>query len=198
MPRILLHTCCGPCTIHPLDRLRDEGWGVHGYFYNPNIHPYQERQKRLEALQSLAEQRDLPLIVRTEYELEHFLRAVAFREEQRCVICYSMRLEATAMLARKSGFDAFTSTLLYSRYQKHATIRSIAETAALKYSIPFFYQDFRTGWSVGQETAKGMNLYRQQYCGCIYSEKDRYDRPGKRSTPRSRSPKDDPSGEVDG
>lgn len=176
MPRILLHTCCGPCTLYPLDRLRQLSWHVHGFFYNPNIHPFQERQRRLDALHTVSSQRELPLIVRPEYELERFLRAVAFREESRCILCYSMRIEATARLARKSRFDAFTSTLLYSRHQQHTLIRSVAEDAARKHGIPFLYEDFRTGWSDGQGAAKAMGLYRQSYCGCIYSERDRYDR----------------------
>ncbi len=179
MPRILLHTCCGPCTLHPLDRLRKSGWQVHGFFHNPNIHPFQERQRRLEALYTVAQDRDLPLIVRTEYELEVFLREMAFREENRCLLCYSMRLESTARLARKSGFDAFSTTLLYSRHQRHALIRTLAEEAGRRHGITFLYEDFRTGWAEGQEAARAMGLYRQSYCGCIYSERDRYyGRPG--------------------
>jgi epoxyqueuosine reductase len=182
MPKILLHTCCGPCTIYPLEWLRKAGWIAHGFFYNPNIHPYQEQQRRLHALCSLAEDRELGLIVRPEYELEHFLRQVVFREENRCFICYSLRIEATAKLALKSKFDAFTSTLLYSKHQKHDLIRSIAEDAAGRHGIPFLYEDFRVGWSEGQEAAKAMGLYRQPYCGCIYSEGERYYRPGKKPT----------------
>jgi epoxyqueuosine reductase len=182
MPKILLHTCCGPCTIYPLEWLRKTGWIAHGFFYNPNIHPYLEQQRRLLALYTLAEQRELELIVRPEYELEFFLRQVVFREENRCFICYSLRLEATARLARKSRFDAFTSTLLYSRQQKHDLIRSIAEDAAKRHGIPFFYEDFRRGWSEGQQAAKAMGLYRQPYCGCIYSERDRYHRGGKKQS----------------
>jgi predicted adenine nucleotide alpha hydrolase (AANH) superfamily ATPase len=174
MPKILLHTCCGPCTIYPLASLRSREWEVHGFFYNPNIHPYQEFQRRLEALQQLAVMRQLPLITRTDYELEGFLRQMVFREHQRCVICYALRLEATARLARKSKFDAFSTTLLYSKRQKHELIRSIAVAASKKYSIDFHYEDFRSGWKQGQEEARNLPLYRQQYCGCIYSEKERF------------------------
>jgi predicted adenine nucleotide alpha hydrolase (AANH) superfamily ATPase len=174
MPKILLHTCCGPCTIYPLASLRSHEWEVHGFFYNPNIHPYQEFHRRLEALQQLAAMRQLPLITRTDYELEEFLRQMAFREHQRCITCYALRLEATARLARKSKFDAFSTTLLYSKRQKHELIRSIAVEASKKYSIAFHYEDFRLGWKQGQEEARDLQLYRQQYCGCIYSEKERF------------------------
>lgn len=174
MARILLHTCCGPCTITPLRTLRAQNWSVHGFFYNPNIQPYQEFQKRLEALQWFAQQESLALIVRPDYELETFLRHTAFRENQRCIYCYSTRLEAAARLAKKSRFDAFTTTLLYSKRQKHELIRSVAEEAADRFGIPFHYEDFRESWKEGQQAAKRLGIYRQQYCGCIYSEKERF------------------------
>ena len=180
MARILLHTCCGPCTLYPLARLRKKGWTVHGYFYNVNIHPYQEWQRRLTALQTVASIESLPLIVRDDYDIEEFLRQVVFREQKRCYYCYSVRLEATARLAAKSRFDAFTTTLLYSKRQKHDLIKSIAENASRKYGITFYYEDFREGWREGQEKAKELAIYRQQYCGCIYSEKERFYHPLKK------------------
>jgi predicted adenine nucleotide alpha hydrolase (AANH) superfamily ATPase len=177
MPRILLHTCCGPCTLYPLEYLREQGWEVHGYFYNPNIQPYQEFRKRLEALEAVAAREQFDVIIRRDYDLEEFFRQVAFREHMRCLYCYSVRLEATARLAKKSRFDAFSTTLLYSRQQKHEVIRSIAEKASKKHGIPFFYEDFRVGWKQGIERAKEIGIYRQQYCGCIYSEKERFFKP---------------------
>ena len=172
--RMLLHTCCGPCTIYPLQRLRSKEWIVHGFFYNPNIHPYQEWEKRKEGLEALAQKEDLPIIVRPDYDLEEFLRQAAFRESRRCIFCYSTRLEAAARLAAKSRFDAFTTTLLYSKRQKHDLICAIAKEASGKYGVPFYYEDFRVGWKEGQEKAGEWGLYRQQYCGCIYSEKERF------------------------
>ena len=183
MSRILLHTCCGPCTIVPLRSLRDQNWEVHGFFFNPNIHPYQEFQRRLEALHQLAKNQDLPLIVRDDYPLEDFLRQVVFREQDRCLVCYAIRLDAAARLAKKSRFDAFTTTLLYSKRQKHELVCAIARDAASRYGIVFHYEDFRTGWKEGQAAAKNLGLYRQQYCGCIYSEKERF-RPTERRNSR--------------
>jgi len=174
MQTILLHTCCAPCTIYPLAELRKAGWQVHGFFYNPHIQPYQEFQRRLATLESLAKEEELKIIVRADYELENFLRQVVFREQQRCLYCYAMRLDATARLAKKSRFDAFTTTLLYSKMQKHELVRDLAQEASKKYSVPFYYEDFRKGWKVGQEQARIRDLYRQQYCGCIFSEKERY------------------------
>ncbi len=174
MARILLHICCGPCSIYPVSALRDEGLSVHGFFYNPHIQPYQEFQRRLQTLRTFAASVELPLIERTDYDLETFFRQVAFRETNRCLYCYSLRLEAAARLAKKSGFDAFSTTLLYSKHQKHDLIVSIARQACRKHGIDFLYRDFRTGWSEGQRQAKELGLYRQQYCGCIYSEMERF------------------------
>lgn len=174
MPKILLHTCCAPCTIYPFAKLREAGWQVYGFFFNPHIQPYQEFQKRLTTLESFALREGLKLIIRTDYELERFLRQVAFREHQRCLYCYARRLEAAARLAKKSRFDAFTTTLLYSRMQKHDLVRDLAENASRQFGIPFYYEDFREGWETGQEQARLAGMYRQQYCGCIFSEQERY------------------------
>jgi predicted adenine nucleotide alpha hydrolase (AANH) superfamily ATPase len=108
------------------------------------------------------------------YPLEGFLRQIIFREEDRCRYCYRLRLVKTALIAKKGRFDAFTTTLLYSRFQKHDLIRSIGEEVAGEYDIPFFYRDFREGWLEGIQISKALGLYRQPYCGCIYSEKERY------------------------
>lgn len=174
MPRILLHTCCGPCTLFPARTLKGSGWLVHGFFYNPNIQPYQEFARRLDALRTVADHLGLELIVREDYELEEFLRQAVFRESRRCIFCYRQRIEETARLARKSRFDAFTTTLLYSKMQQHDLIRSLAEEASKHWSIPFHYEDFRTGWAEGQREARSLGVYRQNYCGCIYSERDRF------------------------
>ena len=137
MPKILLHTCCAPCTIYPLSKLREAGWQVHGFFFNPHIQPYQEFQKRLTTLESFALEESLKIIIRADYELESFLRQVVFREHQRCLYCYARRLEAAARLAKKSRFDAFTTTLLYSRMQKHGLVRDLAEAVSRQFGMPF-------------------------------------------------------------
>jgi epoxyqueuosine reductase len=116
----------------------------------------------------------LDVIYREEYLLEEFLRNVSHRVEERCEYCYRVRLEATAKEAKNSGFDRFSTTLLQSTYQNHVLIRETAEKVAKEVEIPFHYEDFRTGWKRGVELSKAMGLYRQQYCGCIYSEKERY------------------------
>jgi len=172
--KLLLHICCGPCAIYPVEVLRAAGHEVEGYFDNPNIHPYQEFLRRVKALEDYAAEADLPVIWNQDYDIEEFFRLVAFREEERCRFCYQLRLGRAARAARAGGFEAFTSTLLYSRYQQHELIDEVARQAAAEAGVAFYYEDFRLGWAEGVARSKAMGLYRQPYCGCIFSERDRY------------------------
>jgi len=172
--KILLHICCANCAISPIEKIKEEGNEVVGYFFNPNIHPYQEYQKRLDALKQYSDKTGLEVICRDEYLLEEFLRNVSPREKERCQYCYSLRLEATAQEAKNKGFDAFSTTLLESAHQNHALIKETGERMGKEVGILFYYEDFRQGWRKGVEVSKAMGLYRQQYCGCIYSEKERF------------------------
>ncbi len=172
--KLLLHTCCGPCTIYPLKHLRSEGFDVMGFFYRHNIHPYRECLRRQETLQAYAGSQSMDLIIQEGYELEAFIRNMAYRESDRCRICYHERLSSTARVARHGRFDCFSSTLLYSKFQNHELLKEIGESVARSVGIPFHYADFRTGWKEGIEVSKQLGLYRQAYCGCIYSEKERF------------------------
>jgi predicted adenine nucleotide alpha hydrolase (AANH) superfamily ATPase len=162
--------------MYPLEVLEAEGIKVRGYFFNPNIHPYREFKKRLKAVEELASRKALSVDYHREYGLRDFIQRVVFNEETRCSICYEIRLTAAAEHAKAVGAEAFSSTLLYSRYQKHETIRQTGEKLAEQHSIPFYYHDFREGWQQGIDMSKDMDLYRQSYCGCIYSEQERYDK----------------------
>lgn len=173
---LLLHVCCAPCTTYPLKVLREAGVKAQGFFYNPNIHPYQEFKRRLVCVEDFSQLQDFPLVIVRDYGLKEFLREVVYHEAERCRLCYEIRLRATALKARETGADAFSTTLLYSRYQKHDLIRRTAEQMAKEYGIPFYYRDFREGWQEGIDLAKELELYRQPYCGCIYSEQERYDK----------------------
>lgn len=172
--RILLHTCCGPCALYPLRTLRSAGHDVTGFFYNHNIHPYQEYVLRRDAVVQMAQLESMPLIMHDDYDLEGFLANVAAAPEARCCYCYASRLRATAQVAAEQGFDAFCASLLYSRYQRHDVIRDLGEQIGREFGVAFHYQDFRPGWQKGIKLSKELGLYRQQYCGCIYSEKERY------------------------
>ena len=186
--KVLLHICCAPCTLYPLDALRREGAAVTGFFYNPNIHPSEEYGRRLEALRDYARAADLDLRVRDEYGLVPFLREVVFHEADRCRRCYSLRLAEAAREAAALGADAFTTTLLYSVYQDHETVRRIGEEQGRRAGVAWLYRDFRAGWKEGVRRSRELGLYRQKYCGCIYSEMERTGRPeavpGRAAAPR--------------
>jgi predicted adenine nucleotide alpha hydrolase (AANH) superfamily ATPase len=172
--KILLHICCAPCAIYPVAALAGKDYEVHGFFFNPNIHPYQEFTRRAATLVDFASRVALPVIWDRSYPLEEFLRTLVFREAERCRFCYYLRLAAAARVAQRGRFDAFTSTLLYSKYQIHDLVRDLGQEVAREAGVPFYYEDFRVGWAQGREKAKEMGLYRQQYCGCIFSERDRF------------------------
>jgi len=172
--KTLLHICCAPCVIFPLKVLREMGSEVFGVYYNPNIHPYTEYAKRRDTLTEYAADVGLRLIGTDDYPMEEFIRNVVFREDNRCSYCYYTRLNYAVHIAKKGNFDNFTTTLLYSKFQKHEMIISIAESLAKKCGVPFLYRDFREGWKEGIEISKQRGMYRQQYCGCIYSEKERF------------------------
>ena len=147
-----------------------------GFWLNPNIHPYTEYQMRLESVQKLQKIWNLDIEYIDHYGLKQFLRAVVNKEKEgeRCIICYSMRLEEAARAAKKMGIDGFTTSLLVSPHQKFDKVVDIGEEMGRKYSIPFYFQDFRQGWKDGVGLSKELGLYRQKYCGCIYSEMERY------------------------
>jgi epoxyqueuosine reductase len=172
--KILFHICCAPCALYPLSRLREEGMESTGFFYNPNIHPYLEYKKRLETVKELSLRTGLDVLYRDGYDLDAFLSRTAGAGARRCEHCYRMRLDAAGAAAREQGFTVLTTSLLYSKYQKHDLIKGIAAEMASEHGIEFYYEDFRLGWSEGVKESKSMGLYRQQYCGCIYSEWERY------------------------
>ena len=172
--KILVHMCCAPCSIHPVKILRSQDFNIMGFFYRHNIHPYMECMKREETLKAYSEAEGFRVIWQEGYELSEFIQNVAFRESRRCIYCYNDRLKSTALLAKRGKFDYFTTTLLYSRFQNHEMIKTIGESLEKSTGVKFYYYDFREGWKDGIEESKRLNLYRQQYCGCIYSEKERF------------------------
>lgn len=172
--RILLHACCAPCLVVPYDDLKSEGHAVTALFFNPNIHPYAEYLRRLDAFTVYTRTNAIDVLPPGQLqEMEDWLRAVVFRESHRCAVCFHMRMLKTAQLAEAQGFDAFSTTLLYSRFQKHELLKSVCEAVADEVGVPFVYRDWRTGWNAGVKKYRKLGLYRQKYCGCIYSEKER-------------------------
>lgn len=176
--RVLLHVCCGPCSIVPVQHLRAQGLAVTAFFMNPNIHPLAEYLRRREAMAQVADKLKLPVLWDDQsWNIEKWLSDVAGTQDknpQRCTYCYSTRMAATCQAALANGFEAFSTSLLYSRYQAHADIQAQGQALAQKNALFFLYQDFRTKWQEGIDISKQWNIYRQPYCGCIYSEAERY------------------------
>lgn len=178
--KTLLHICCAPCANRCIDVLRADGYELTGFWYNPNIHPFTEYRSRRNCVRDYAASVALPLLERDEYALRPFIRAVAPDIAGRCVKCYEMRLFAAAKAAAEGGFDSFTSSLFISPYQNHELMREVAERAAAEYGVSFLYRDFRPYFREGQARARELGLYMQKYCGCVFSEEERYLKPSKR------------------
>jgi hypothetical protein len=183
MTNLLLHICCGVCAGALIEKWRSDGLEITGYFYNPNIHPYQEFQKRLRAVEVQAERENLEVYYEREYGLNEFLKQVLpiilkngkdETDRKRCAICYETRLRQTAHFARVHNFDAFSSTLIISPQQNQELIRDIGGRIAQESGIQFKYELLTNLYSRSVELAKKRSLYRQQYCGCIFSEYERY------------------------
>jgi len=172
--KMFLHICCAPCLVYPLEVLLKNDHDITGYFFNHNIHPFTEYEKRLNTLKDYAQKKAFDVIYDESYNIKEFLRKIAYNEDNRCHICYLMRLESTAILASENGYDAFTTTMLYSKYQDHEMIKTIGKNLSKEYKVKFYYEDFRSGWGRGIKLSKKYKIYRQKYCGCIYSERDRY------------------------
>ncbi len=174
MNKVLIHVCCAHCAAYTAEYWRQQGYEVGGFWYNPNIHPYTEHQQRLESMKALAQEIDLPLIIAEGYDMIEYFRRVAGHETERCRYCFDLRLTRTAETARENGFNAFTTTLLISPHQKHDLIQETGDKIAAEQGVEFLYADLRKRYSDSRHMTKPMNLYRQQYCGCVYSEWERY------------------------
>lgn len=172
--KTLLHICCAPCANQCIEVLQGDGLEVTGFWYNPNIHPFTEYRARRNCLREYAQQIGLPLIEKNDYGLRPFVRAVAEDIPARCVKCYEMRLFETAKTAREKGYDNFTSSLFISPYQNHDLMREVALRAAETYGVEFLYRDFREMFKDGQNFAREQGFYMQKYCGCVFSEEERY------------------------
>ncbi len=160
----------------PFFYLKEQNIDFTGFWFNHNIHPYLEYKKRKDTLQEFVQNNQIPMLWKDEYGLELFLQNTVYRESNRCNDCYYQRLKQTAITAKENGFTHFTSTLFYSKYQNHELMKEIALNLAKEYGVELYYEDWRTFWKEGIDKSKALNMYRQPYCGCIYSEKERYNK----------------------
>lgn len=174
MTSVLMHTCCAPCSLSCIDSLRAEGIEPVAFWYNPNIHPWKEYEARRDCLLAYAPTIEMQVIVDEDYGLRTFIEHVASDIDHRCTYCYQHRLEETTRYAAEHGYEAFTSTLLASLYQDHDGIKAAAEKYARQYGVEFLYRDFRPNFRAGNQRARELGFYMQKYCGCVFSEQDRY------------------------
>ena len=178
MMKLLMHACCAPCSVYCIDELRKENIEPTIYWYNPNIHPYKEYEARRDCLIEYTKSINVKCIVEDEYGLDDFCKSVVNNLNSRCVdYCYPVRLRKTFEYAKEHGYDAVTTTLLYSIYQKHEFIKKLCENLSKEFGIEFLYRDFRYGFWKGHEKVKEAGLYMQKYCGCVFSEESRYNNP---------------------
>ena len=172
--KLLLHCCCGPCAAGSVPQFIEAGYKPYGWYWNPNIHPYQEHKSRRLSFVQLFESLGLPYEASKDYPLEEWLAAVAADPVHRCEHCYRTRLEAAARKAQEMEYPYYSTTLLISPYQNHELLHQLGEEYGVLYGVEFAYLDLRPGFRSGQEAARQAGLYMQKYCGCIYSEKERY------------------------
>ncbi|MBE6834883.1 MAG: epoxyqueuosine reductase QueH [Ruminococcaceae bacterium] len=173
--KLLLHVCCAPCSVYCIEQLRKENIEPVLYWYNPNIHPFKEYESRRNTLINYADSINAKAIIEDKYGLDDFCKNVSSDVEKRCTAyCYPVRLRKTFEYAKNNGYDAVSTTLLYSIYQNHNFIKKLCEKLSVEYGVAFLYRDFRVGFWEGHEKAVEAGLYMQKYCGCIYSEEDRF------------------------
>ena len=155
-------------------QLRERGFEVSGLFYNPNIHPLEEYNKRRQAAQTFSKSVGIEMFY-PEYAKEDFFYAIGGRPVTpfRCHACWTLRLKMTAKTAKEKGFDTFTTTLLASPYQDQELLKKIGTTIGKEEGVEFYYQDFRPGFRKAHNEARLQGLYMQKYCGCVYSQIER-------------------------
>ena len=188
IPSILLHSCCAPCSSHVIDTLTNY-FNITILYYNPNIEPYEEYLKRKEEeIRFIKEYKNVNKldIIDCDYDNELYHNTIKGLETcpeggNRCFKCYELRLEYTANKAKELGYDYFGTTLTVSPYKNSNKLNEIGEMLADKYKIKYLYSDFKknNGYKHSIEMSKEFNLYRQNYCGCIYSQKERIDKSDK-------------------
>lgn len=193
--KLLLHTCCAPCLTGSRIPFQEEGFVINAYWYNPNIHPFTEHERRFQTFQRYLFLEPMEYVIEEGFLQYEFIKgqidASASIEEneelkkssgsmgplqrkERCRFCYTNRMESTARFAKEKGYDCYSTTMLLSRHQDHELIRKVCNKMADRYGIEFIYKDLRKQWKDSIRISKELRLYKQSYCGCVFSEHERY------------------------
>lgn len=182
VPRLLLHACCAPCSSYVLEYLNNY-FDITIYYYNPNIYPYEEYNRRLDELKRFLSEYDTkrPIkLIEDQYTPDDYYESVKgltnLKEGSiRCYNCYKFRMDKACNYAKENNFDYFTTTLSISPYKNSSWINEIGESLEKKYNVKYLYADFKKkdGYKRSLELSRKYNLYRQDYCGCVYSKESR-------------------------
>jgi len=175
MKPLLLHVCCGPCAIMPVELLSSE-FDVHGYWYNPNIHPYEEYEKRMQAAGFVFQRLGMQMEWDLSYDIAHWFADITGEMKQgrnRCAQCYRIRLMRTAECARRLEIGCFTTTMLQSPHQDIALIEAAGREGEEATGVRFIMRDFRDSYKQGKSRTRQWGVYHQYYCGCLFSEVER-------------------------
>ena len=173
--KLLMHMCCGPCSVYPANVLIEDGIQFEGLYFNPNIHPLDEFKLRKENVEKFSELKGIPVTFMDDF-MQDTWENFSGSDDDRCNMCYSVRLDKAAAFAKEKGFDAYTTSLLVSPYQKHELIKELGVKFGDKHGVKFYYRDFRPGFRAGQNEAREIGLYRQKFCGCIVSYEEAQNR----------------------
>lgn len=173
--KLLVHTCCAPCGAYSFEKLKEDGFNPVSFFYNPNIFPSDEYERRLNELLRFSEKNGDEVIIEKNGFEDWQQKIKGFEKEKeggkRCEICFIHRLEKTALKAQELGFDAFTTTLTISPYKNSEVINKVGNSISKRLDIKFLEEDFKKndGFKKTMELSKKYGFYRQNYCGCSYS-----------------------------
>lgn len=174
MDKLFLHVCCAPCSTLVIDYFKDK-FELFMFFYNPNIHPYKEYEQRLKSFKDYMNSLNFKYLI-GKYDYKDYFSNINQNIENRCVFCYQLRLNETASKAKEMNINFFSTTMIYSIYQKHDLIKKIGEIIGKEYDLNFIYYDLRDKYFEGKKKAIELDLYRQKYCGCVFSEIERYNK----------------------
>ncbi|NOW02883.1 epoxyqueuosine reductase QueH [Clostridium beijerinckii] len=182
VPTLLLHSCCAPCSSYVLEYL-SKYFKITIFFYNPNIYPMEEYTRRVAEQKSLISEMKVKNEIRFiegKYDTESFYKLTKGLEEEkeggvRCFNCYELRLNEAAIMAKEKGYDYFTTTLSISPHKNSAKLNEIGKKLSEKYGVKYLYSDFKKkeGYKRSIELSKQYKLYRQDYCGCVFSKNER-------------------------
>ena len=176
-PKLLLHACCGPCSSYVIEYL-SKYFDITIYYYNPNIYPEEEYIRRLNELKIFLSKFNKDIsVIEDNYNPTDYYKSIKGLEKlgeksKRCYECYKFRMDKAALYAKKNNYDYFTTTLSISPYKISSWINEIGENLESKYDIKYLYSDFKkkNGYKRSLELSKEYNMYRQDYCGCVYSK----------------------------